>query len=731
MTTGFGARATAGMLAAVLASACADRDTGGVEEHRTWQDYGGGASQLQYSSLDQVNRENVRELELAWTYDSGDLDSEDRPYHAKRRLHHTPIILGDRLYGVSPALRVFALNAATGELLWDRAPTLAPGEKSQGGVFIRGLMQWQGERILYTAGHYLYALDASTGEPIPSFGDNGRVDLREGLGRPVDSVGISSTSPGIVFGDLVIMGSSIAETLPAAPGDVRAYDVRSGELVWSFHTIPHPGEFGHDTWPEDAWTYSGGANVWSGFSLDHERGLVFFGTGSASDDFYGANRVGDNLFANSIVALDARTGKRRWHFQVVRHDVWDRDLPAPPVLGTVLRDGEPVDAVIQITKSGHVFVLDRDTGESLFPLREVPIQPSEMPGEKLAETQVLPVLPKPFARQEIDEATLTDRTPEAAAYVRAALENTTIGGQFIPPSTRAQAIFPGFDGGGEWGGPAFDPETRLLYVNANEMPWLLKLDEKQPLPAGADAADVYEALCAPCHGADRKGSGDFPGLEDLAERMEHDALTRLLQTGRGRMPGFDAHLDWRAREALAAYLLYGRNEPIESALGADSPLFLRFRIAGYPLFTDHEGYPAVKPPWGTLTAIDLDTGEHRWQVPLGEYPELVEQGLANTGSQNYGGPVVTAGGLVIVAATLFDRRIRAFDKATGELLWQYELPAAGVATPAVYAVDGRQYIVIAAGGGKFGGPQSGKYLAFALPRGADAPANDSNEGATR
>lgn len=686
-----------------------------LDELRTWRDYGGGPSQLQYSTLDQINTGNVAELEVAWIYDSGDVDTEERPYHATRRLQHTPIILGDRLFGVSRALRVFALDAATGQLLWERQPPLRPGEESLGGVFVRGLMHWQGERIFFTAGHFLHALDASTGKPIAAFGDAGRVDLRAGLGRPIDSVSISATSPGVVFGDLLILGSSVSETLPAPPGDVRAYDVHTGELAWSFHTIPHPGEYGHDTWPEDAWTYAGGANAWSGMSLDRERGMVFFGTGSAADDFYGANRIGDNLFANSIVALDASTGTRRWHFQVVRHDVWDRDLPAPPLLATVERDSKPVDAVVQITKSGHVFVLDRDTGASLFPLQEVPVEPSALPGESLAKTQVLPVLPKAFARQVFDESVVTDRSPEASAYVRRRLEEITTGGQFIPPGLRAQAVLPGFDGGGEWGGPAFDPETSLLYVNANEMPWLLQMSQKEPLPPGARAADVYDSLCASCHGDDGAGTADFPSVQNLAERMTHEQITDLLHKGRGRMPTFEAHLDWQGRDALAEYLLNGNNAAIDAALGADSPLFLRYRINGYPLFTDHEGYPAVKPPWGTLSAIDLNSGDFAWQIPLGEYPELAAEGLGNTGSQNYGGPVVTAGGLVFIAATLFDRRIRAFDKATGVLLWSHELPAAGVATPAVYESGGRQFIVISAGGGKFGGAQSGKYIAFALP----------------
>jgi quinoprotein glucose dehydrogenase len=351
----------------------------------------------------------------------------------------------------------------------------------------------------------------------------------------------------------------------------------------------------------------------------------------------------------------------------------------------------------------------------LFPLREVDTAPSELPGEKLAPSQVLPVLPAAFARQQWDEDTVTERSPEATAHVRQRLAELTTGGQFIPPSKRGQVVFPGFDGGGEWGGPAFDPHTRLLYVNANEMPWLLRMEEKQPLPPGSKASDVYGLLCAGCHGVDRDGSGEFPPLLDLAARYDHDAVTAMLREGRGRMPAFGAWLDWQGQSALARWLLWGEDVPVEAALGDDSPLFLRYRIDGYHLFTDHEGYPANRPPWGTLSAIDLDSGGFAWQVPLGEYPELAARGQGGTGSMNYGGPVVTAGGLLFIAATLYDNRIRAFDKTSGEVLWEHELPAAGVATPAVYEAGGRQFIVITAGGHKFGGRKTGLYLAFALP----------------
>jgi len=705
----FIARGASAAAAAALLAACEQ-----PSEFETWREYGGGPSQVKYSSLRQIDRSNVHRLEVAWSYDAGGVNPEETEYHKTRRLHHTPIVIGDVLYAVGADLRVFALRAATGDLLWEHRLDRDEDLGGPGAVVLRGLMQWRDQRIYYTAGPYLRALDAETGESIRSFGDRGRVDLREGLGRPADSLGIAATSPGVVFEDLIIMGSTVSEALPAAPGDVRAYDAENGELRWVFHTIPRPGEFGHDTWPPNAWAYLGGANAWSGMALDRERGIVFFGTGSATYDFYGANRHGDNLFANSLVALDARSGERLWHFQFVRHDVWDRDLPAPPALVTVERDGRRVDAVAQTTKSGHVFVFDRETGESLFPLVEHPAAPSAIPGEQLASSQVLPASPPPFARQRYTEDMIPDRSPETAEHVRRRLADLTTGGQFIPPDTRGQVLFPGFDGGGEWGGPAFDPETGLLYVNANEMPWLLKLVEAGPLDATMPASEAYSQLCVTCHGDDRQGSGGVPALTGLNARIGRDELVSSILGGGSRMPAFGAWFDESAAGRLADYLLDGREITIE--LRPESlPLHLRYRLSGYELFVDHEGYPAVEPPWGTLSAIDIETGDFAWQVPLGEYPELEEQGLANTGSMNYGGPVVTAGGLVFIAATLFDDRIRAFDKATGELLWQHALPNAGAATPAVYEAEGRQFLVIAAGGHKFGGKRTAIYLAFALP----------------
>jgi quinoprotein glucose dehydrogenase len=697
------------VVATLLLAACEQ-----PSELETWREYGGGPSHIQYSSLDQVNRSNVGQLEVAWTYDAGGTNPGNPGYFETRRVHHTPIILDGVLYAIGGDMRVFALDAATGEMLWEHALDAEEELSGPGAVVNRGLMHWRGERILYSAGPYLRALDAKTGKTIESFGNDGKVDLREGLGRPVGSVGVAATAPGVVFEDLVIMGSSVSESLPAAPGHIRAYDVRTGEMRWIFHTIPQPGEFGYETWPPDAWAYLGGANSWSGMSLDPDRGMVFFGTGSATYDFYGANRHGDNLFANSLVALGARTGQRRWHFQFVRHDVWDRDVPAPPALVTVKRDGQPVDAVAQITKSGHVYVFDRDSGESLFPLIEVEVEPSRIPGEQLAPTQVLPASPPPFARQEYTEDMIPDRTPEVEAYAREVFKDVTLGGQFIPPDTRGQVLLPGYDGGGEWAGAAFDPESALLYVNANEMPWGLKLYETEPLSETMAASDVYAQLCAACHGHDRQGTGGVPALTTIAERYTGEQLATLVMSGGARMPSFGSYLDMTGASQLADHLLNGTDETV--GLNAGSfPLHLRYQLTGYDLFFDEEGYPLIKPPWGTLSAIDLNEGDIAWQVPLGEYPDLVAQGITGTGSMNYGGPVVTAGGLVFIAATNFDNKMRAFDKTTGDLLWEHDLPNAGVATPAVYEADGRQFIVIAAGGNKWGGERTAIYVAFALP----------------
>jgi quinoprotein glucose dehydrogenase len=677
--------------------------------YREWKVYGGGPDNIHYSSLNQINRSNVHKLEVAWTFDTGDAfpDSE---------MQCNPIVVRGVLFATTPKLRVIALDASTGELRWSFHPN--EGKELSGHLRNRGLTYWEDggdQRIYLVAQNYLYALEARTGKPVSAFGDSGRVDLRKELGRDLQDVSISATSPGVVYNDLLILGSVVSEDLPSAPGDVRAYDLRTGKIRWTFHTIPHPGQFGYDTWPKDVWKYSGGANSWGGMSLDEKRGLVFVPTGSAAFDFYGADRVGDNLFANSLIALKAETGERVWHFQVVKHDVWDRDLPAAPSLVTVKRDGRLVDAVAQITKSGYVFVFERESGKPLFPIEYRRVSASDVEGEVLAETQPFPLKPPPFARQFFTEEMVTRRTPEASQAVLDLLRKVRSAGQFVPPSLEGTVIFPGYDGGGEWGGGSFDPETGLFYVNSNEMPWILRLVPRPIKKNVSTSRDLYLRDCANCHRKDLQGSPpEFPSLVEVGMKLTESEIAAVIRRGSGRMPAF-ARLGDEAIEAITRYLVSGKGE--ESVAGArnPSPIELKYTHDGYNKFLDPDGYPAVQPPWGTLNAIDLNTGEIVWKIPFGEFPELVKMGLRNTGSENYGGPVVTAGGLLFIGATNRDKKFRAFDKTTGKLLWENTLPAAGNATPAIYEVGGRQFVVIAAGGGKWGLPSGGTYVAYTLP----------------
>ena len=593
---------------------------------QTWATYAGDEGRSRYSALDQIHRENVRDLEVAWTFRTGDAREGNRS-----TIECNPIVVGGTMYVTSPRLKVFALDAATGQARWSFDPAGGgdPFAQAAHRHVNRGVTHWQGEgeaRILFTAGTQLYALDAATGRPAKGFGKNGTVDLREGLGRDTADVEIWATSPGTLHENLLILGSSTSEgPRPAAPGHVRAYDVRTGEIAWTFRTIPYPGEFGYETWSEDAWETAGGANAWGGMSLDAERGLVFLATGSPAFDFYGAGRPGRNLFGNSVVALDAATGRRVWHFQAVHHDLWDYDLPCPPNLVTVVHEGDSVDAVAQVTKMGFVFLLDRETGEPLFEVEERPVPTSDVEGEVAYATQPFPTKPPPFVRQGFTEEDLTERTEEAHRYALERFEQSKAGPIYTPPSREGTIVFPGFRGGANWSGAAFDPATGMLYVNANEVPNLMTLVDAEP---------------------------------DAGYPLGH---------------------------------------------------------TGYNQFLDEEGYPAVEPPWGTLSAIDLNAGEIAWQKPLGAFPELLERGLPPTGTENLGGVVVTAGGLVFVGSTK-DEKFRAFDKATGEVLWETKLPAGGYAPPATYEANGRQYVVIAAGGGgKMGTPSGDAYVAFALP----------------
>ena len=482
----------------------------------------------------------------------------------------------------------------------------------------------------------------------------------------------------------------------------------------SFHTIPHPGEFGYDTWPRDAWKYAGGVNPWSGLTIDQQRGIVYAPLGSATFDFYGANRTGNNLFANCLLALNAETGKRIWYYQTVHHDLWDRDLPDPPVLITVRRNGANVDAVAQTTKSGFVYVFDRETGKPLFPIGTRKYPASDVDGEVAAATQPLPLKPEPFARQRVTEDTLTTRTEAAHEAVLAKFRKLRSAGQFVPPSREGTIVFPGFDGGAEWGGPAWDPETGLLYVNANEMAWVLRLVDRSSLAHAATGQALYLKNCANCHRADRKGTPpEFPSLVDISKKLGEDDVAAMIRQGGGRMPSF-ARLPDEDIDAITRFVISGESITVQSKQKSDPNIDQKYAIDGYNKFLDPDGYPAVKPPWGTLNAIDLNTGQYRWKIPFGEFPKLAAQGLKNTGTENYGGGVVTAGGLLFIAATNFDNKFHVFDKATGKLLWETTLPAAGNATPAVYEVNGKEFVVIACGGGKSNAASGGSYVAFAL-----------------
>ena len=684
-----------------------------------WGVYLGDSASSHYSALHQITPRNVAKLEVAWTYRAGGNDPNNRS-----QIQCNPLVIDGILYGTTPDLQLFAIDAASGRELWRFNPAAVKGLAKSG--VNRGLVSWASgadHRILYANDHFLHAIDAKTGERIPTFGEGGSIDLKRDLGRDVSALALQSTTPGVLFGDLLILGMRLGEgPAPAAPGHIRAYDVRSGKLVWRFNTIPHPGELGYETWPPNAYQYAGGVNVWTGFALDEKRGLVFCPTGSATFDFWGGNRIGQDLFANCLIALDARTGKRVWHQQLVHHDLWDRDLPAPPNLVTLTHGGRKVDAVAQVTKSGHVFVFNRETGEPLFPILEVPVPMSDLQGESAWPTQPLPTKPSPFSRQLFTYDEITDISPESHRQVLDRFSRIRPHTPFLPPSREGTILFPGFDGGAEWGGAATDPDG-VLYVNGNEMPWVLTMVETksragEPLTTGKA---IFTQICAACHGIDRMGNKtqNVPSLIGVEGRLKKPDVLALLKTGKGVMPSFD-FLTETQRALVVDYLLGTvrpgpSNDPgrKEGLGGVDVLGTIPYTMTGYNRWLDTNGYPAIKPPWGTLNAIDLNTGEYRWRVTLGEWPELIAKGIPPTGTENYGGPVVTAGGLVFIAASR-DEQLRAFDRKTGKELWRAKLPAAGYATPATYSVNGKQYVVIACGGGKIGTKSGDSYIAFAL-----------------
>lgn len=685
----------------------------------TWSSYLGDPGRTHYSTLTQIDTTNVSTLEVAWTYASGGLEDG-----VTTEIQHNPLIVDSAVYGTNARLQLFKINARTGEEIW-RVEGLNPSGQPIWFGKSRGLMRWRStdgadERIYFGAGPYLFAVNATTGRLVEGFGDGGRVDLREGLGREPQGLMIGLNTPGVVFENLLIVGGRVSEGSGAAPGHIRAYDARTGEIVWTFHTIPQPGEPGYETWPPDAYTYTGGANSWAGMSVDLERGIVFVPTGSAAFDYYGGDRAGDNLFANTLLALDARTGERIWHYQFVKHDVWDRDLPAPPNLVVVEREGVLIPAVAQITKSAHVYLFHRETGQPLFPIEEFEVPQSSVIGEATSPTQSLPTSPPPFGRQILTEEMLY--APDAPAHVanlgpgtggettltvRERFRQLTSAGQFVPPDTAGVIVYPGLDGGGEWGAAAVDPTQGIMYANGSEMAWIVQLQRIDPEMGQGEA--LFRMTCVRCHGGAMEGANRGPPLEGLGERMTADSTFRVIRFGRGAMPAHPQFSEGELSE-LVAYL----RDPDYAPSATAGDLALPYGLAGISRFLDARGKPVVRPPWGTLNAIDLNSGQTLWRVPLGNDEEVEDPDYPVTGTENYGGPVVTAGGLVFIAATK-DEKIRAFHARTGEQLWEADLPAGGYATPATYEVNGRQYVVIAAGGGKMETPSGDRYVAFALP----------------
>ncbi len=600
-----------------------------------WPGVGNDPGCMRYSRLDQINRENVKRLKPAWTYHTGELKGREG-----KTIECTPIVIDGAMYVTTGSLRVVALDAATGKEIWQFDPLKDhpfPHRPASGGVN-RGCAYWSdgkpdGEHriILGTSDGRLFSLDAKTGKLDPKFGEGGIRNLRKELDPKVAALSYGPTSAPAIWKDTIIIGVSCDEGPSiAAPGDIRAFDVRTGAQVWRFRTVPHPGEFGHDTWEGVSWKDRGAANAWGGISVDADRGMVFAGLGSAAPDFYGGERLGDNLFANCTVALDARTGKRVWHFQTLHHDLWDHDLPVYPNLVKVTHDGKAIDAIAQVTKTGYVFLFDRENGKPIFEVKEQPVPASDVPGERAAPTQPIPVKPPPISAQSLDETNITDIGEANRASVLAQLRKIRGGPAFNPPSLQGTVVVPGFHGGANWSGASFDPTTGWLYVNSNNVANIITLAETK-------------------------------------------ASSRA------------------------------KNGP--------------YVATGYFPFHDHEGYSAMKPPWGILNAINLNTGEFAWRVPLGEHVELTARGVPRTGTETFGGSIVTAGGLVFIAGTK-DERIHAFDKKTGELLWEHPLPAGGYATPSTYEVNGRQYVVIAAGGaGKLRTKAGDAFVAFCLPEG--------------
>lgn len=707
-------------LIAILASSLvglhgAEPSTGSHDWYAGWSEYGGSPESAQYSSLRQINRENVSKLALAWSYEIGD----------KSRYAFAPLEAHGVVYAMAKGNAIVALEATTGRELW-----VHPTDAMTRLITNRGINYWESKdgrdrRLLLAVNNMLQAIDARSGKPIGTFGKFGLVDLREGLGRdPQSVVLVQSLTPGRVFEDLLILGSATNQEYESAPGDVRAFDVRTGKQVWSFHTVPHPGEVGYDTWPPDAWKTVGGANAWGEVSVDPQRGIVYIPTGSPKYNFYGANRPGANLFGDCILALDARSGKRLWHYQMVHHDIWDYDNETAPKLLTVKHDGKNVDAVAVVGKEGFVWVFDRVTGTPLWPVEERPVPKSDVPGEQTWPTQPFPLKPPPFARQKF---TADDLSPYLEPGERAQIKDEMLSarneGLFTPPGTRNTVQMPGNNGGANWGGAAIDPASGRLYVVSKDLPAMLKLEKESEIaaPENGSAEEkgwaVYQNKCQVCHHADLKGQPPaVPSLVNVGDRLKREQVEGVVVHGQGLMPGFGT-VPEADRANLVAFLY--RQDRVNKSAGTvvakAGPQEARYR-SGFGFMYSKGGLSPIKPPWTSLTAYDLNQGTIEWSLPLGEVPELAAKGIHNTGTHfPKVGPVVTAGGLIFTGTR--DGKVRALDQRNGAVLWEADAPAPLEGIPAVYEEGGREFVVFCAAAGKMpnGSPEHGAYIAFSLP----------------
>ena len=674
--------------------------------YSNWSEYNGDGNRSHYSAINQITKENVGKLKVAWEYSSGGADTAGN----RTQMQCNPVIIDGVLFGVSANTQAFAVDAASGKQLWKTNFADNGGTTSRGVTYIADNSS---KRVFFGAGNWLYALDAETGRIITSFGDSGRINLMRGLERPGADNYVISNTPNTIYKNLIITGTRVAESETALLGDIRAYDVHSGKLIWTFRTIPVKGDFGYSTWSPNPRQHLGGANNWAGMAIDRERGIVYVPTGSAAFDFFGGNRIGNNLFANCLLALDAATGKRLWHYQLVHHDIWDRDPPAPPNLVTVVINGKKTDAVAQVTKQGFVFVFNRVTGEPIFKIEEKRFNTNAIAGEHPSLTQPIPTKPLPFTRQSFTEKDFSPFVTDKDSLVQV-LRKARTGSPYIPIGREMTIIFPGTDGGAQWGGAASDLEG-ILYVPAKELPCYTSLiaAEKDDNKTSLTGERLYDRNCSSCHGKDKTGNhdGSYPSLLNVGKRLSLDNINNILARGKGMMPSF-SHISSLQRKAIVDFLM-NKKTTVSSNKSKIVAERIRYQHTGYNRWYDKNGYPVNTPPWGTLTAIDLNTGDRKWQVPLGEYKELVGKGIPPTGTDNYGGPLVTASGLIFIAATR-DEKFRAIDKQTGKTLWETQLPAAGYASPSTYAINGKQYVVIACGGGKLKTKSGDKYVAFSL-----------------